>query len=483
MAELELPSIKSLKTALKDLPPGYEGDFNIHVSRHSMLRLADNSPVGWYGRDIVRVRARAVQDKKMGYSMSTDISAESVKNVMKEAVEAAEASSSGDKYSGLPLIKETPFFSNRNIKSTHKFPEGCVIDQSSMKQKAKLSFELCSSMKDSGLSLFGNIETSNHSRMSISTLADIRQASWHMETFDLSSCRDDVGTGRSFWASDLNLNDSEEYNSALNSITEDLMLYSSLPFKSTCDETINDEGLTSGRVVLMPGAFSVLIDWLAMGLSWKAVNTGNSWASDLLGQQISAQFFSLIDDTYQPDMINRPFDHEGIPRHKLKLIERGKLSQLAHDFRSAHEAGLPDSTGHALMQPNNLGGIPRDMIVVNEIECCDLSRESMTKEADVLSLIRELGDGLIINQLHYIGITDRREGIITGTTRDGTIAVKNGKPCCLLPPLRFKLKFSDFFNSIEALGNFRRYCPLRLEGGVLLPAVLSGGFQYERNEL
>ena len=66
------------------------------------------------------------------------------------------------------------------------------------------------------------------------------------------------------------------------------------------------------------------------------------------------------------------------------------------------------STGHALRRPPRLRADP--------VQPLDGRRDA----ASVDELAKLVGDGIYVTRLHYLGVVDPREGIITGMTRDGT---------------------------------------------------------------
>ena len=52
-------------------------------------------------------------------------------------------------------------------------------------------------------------------------------------------------------------------------------------------------------------------------------------------------------------------------------------------------------------------------------------------------------DGIYITRLHYLGIVNPREGVVTGMTRDGTFRIRDGKIAEPLVNLRFTVAVPD----------------------------------------
>jgi PmbA protein len=100
-------------------------------------------------------------------------------------------------------------------------------------------------------------------------------------------------------------------------------------------------------VVLDPNAASSFLGVLAGALSAEAVQKGRSLFAELVGEQIGAELFTLIDDgrlEIGPDAA--PFDDEGVPTERTPLIERGTLRGFLHNIYTA-KRGNARSTGNA----------------------------------------------------------------------------------------------------------------------------------------
>ncbi|MFL5766641.1 MAG: TldD/PmbA family protein [Actinomycetota bacterium] len=100
-------------------------------------------------------------------------------------------------------------------------------------------------------------------------------------------------------------------------------------------------------VVLDPKASSDFLGVLAGALSAEAVQKGRSLFAELVGEQIGAELFTLIDDgrlEIGPEAA--PFDDEGVPTERTPLIERGTLRGFLHNTYTARR-GNARSTGNA----------------------------------------------------------------------------------------------------------------------------------------
>lgn len=195
--------------------------------------------------------------------------------------------------------------------------------------------------------------------------------------------------------------------------------------------------------VLEEIAVADLLRFLArLGLSGQAVQEGRSFAAGKMGQRVCGDDFTLSDDAADPRGLALPFDWEGVPSQQLGLIEAGVLRGLAHDSRSAAKDGQR-STGHASSRfqgfgepwpaPTHLfvapGGTPRE------------------------ELIAGIERGVLVTRFHYTHCPDPQRVVATGTTRDGTFLIEDGRIAGALRNLRFTQSVLDAFSNIEALSN------------------------------
>ena len=73
-------------------------------------------------------------------------------------------------------------------------------------------------------------------------------------------------------------------------------------------------------------------------------------------------------------------------------------------------------------------------------------------EAESTEELAELvGDGLYITRLHYLGVVNSREGVITGMTKDGTFRIRDGKVAEPLVNLRFTVAMPELLADVPGL--------------------------------
>jgi len=67
-------------------------------------------------------------------------------------------------------------------------------------------------------------------------------------------------------------------------------------------------------------------------------------------------------------------------------------------------------------------------------------------------LIRSVGRGILITRFHYTNTPDPRAATMTGTTRDGTFLIEDGRIKGALANVRYTMSALDLFSGIEFLG-------------------------------
>jgi PmbA protein len=87
-----------------------------------------------------------------------------------------------------------------------------------------------------------------------------------------------------------------------------------------------------------------------------------------------------------------------------------------------------------------------------------------------------------VTRLHYLGVVDPREGIITGMTRDGTFKIEGGKVTKPLVNLRFTTSFPKLVEGILGLSeevelvNRSDFYDERYPFGTRVPAIATSAF-------
>ena len=239
--------------------------------------------------------------------------------------------------------------------------------------------------------------------------------------------------------------------------------------------TANADELAPGtyRAVLGPYAVGELLQYFAFDtFSGLALLEERSFLGGKLGERHFDENVSIADDALDPRGLPKGFDFEGVPKQRVPLVENGVLRGAVWDSASAKRAGGSQrSTGHAAPPAfRRWGPLPFALALAGgEAESVD-------------ELVELVGDGVYITRLHYLGIVEPRQGILTGMTRDGTFRIRDGKLAEPLVNLRFTVAVPDVLADVPGLTrettltNQAAFYDERFAYGALVPALATARF-------
>jgi PmbA protein len=207
--------------------------------------------------------------------------------------------------------------------------------------------------------------------------------------------------------------------------------------------------LDRDRIQLTPGDYEAVFEELAVaevlrimsltGLGGQSVREGRSFMSGRIGDRVTGENFTLLDHAMDARTIAAPFDVEGTPTQKVTLVEEGIARGPVYDRTSAKAMGTR-STGHAA-DPARYppGGLAAHLAMAGG---------PATRE----QLIGSVRRGILITRFHYTNTPDPRAATMTGTTRDGTFLIEDGKVTRALANVRYTMSALDLFSGIDLLG-------------------------------
>ena len=207
--------------------------------------------------------------------------------------------------------------------------------------------------------------------------------------------------------------------------------------------------LDRDRRQLDPGEYEAVFEELAVaeilrvvsltGLGGQAVREGRSFMSGRIGEQVSGPAFTLHDDALDPRQLSIPFDPEGTPKRRVTLIERGIARSPVYDRTSARAQGTV-STGHAAERARySLGGHAGNLVMAG----------GNASRGELIASVRR---GILITRFHYTNMPDPKSATMTGTTRDGTFLIEDGRIVGALANVRYTMSSLELFAGIELLG-------------------------------
>jgi predicted Zn-dependent protease len=163
--------------------------------------------------------------------------------------------------------------------------------------------------------------------------------------------------------------------------------------------------------------------------------------SGRLGERVMGENISIWDDGLSASTIPVPFDYEGVPKKRVKFVDRGVASNVVWDTYQAGKQppGEASSTGHALPAGNTFGPLPLHTFM----QPGDATREDMIKSTK---------RGLWVTRFWYTRAVHPLNVIVTGMTRDGTFLIEDGKVVGPVRNMRFTQGYVEALNNVDMIG-------------------------------
>ncbi|MCE7735448.1 MAG: hypothetical protein GPJ54_11260 [Candidatus Heimdallarchaeota archaeon] len=219
----------------------------------------------------------------------------------------------------------------------------------------------------------------------------------------------------------------------------------------TAMDTVNVITLDAKEYEVLLGTQAVadLVVYILFSADSISFHESNSYTADRLGDQIFDKQFSIENAPRNAtDIANvASFDREGLPTENQHFIDNGVLKFVAYNsfFASKYLEDKNQATGTSLFMPWGAAFIPMSGLVSNG----DKSLENQISDMD---------DGLYVKNFWYNRFTIRREGGLTGLTRNGLYHVKNGEIQGAVRNLRYTESFVKAFgpDNIRSMSKDRR---------------------------
>ena len=219
----------------------------------------------------------------------------------------------------------------------------------------------------------------------------------------------------------------------------------------------NAKEIPAGRytVILEPPAAAGLLTWLIRMLNAKSYDKGTSAFSGKLDSPIVDQRLTLQNRPDHPDLLGQGFTQEGLPVNQVTWINEGVLKQLDYDRFTANQHRI--QTLPTLESPLLKGENPN------------------TTEID--DLIRNTDYGILVTNFWYIRPVNPTDLTLTGMTRDGTFLIEEGRITTPVRNFRFHDSPLRAFNQIESL-TIPQEATSSETGKFLIPALKINDFHF-----
>ncbi len=215
-------------------------------------------------------------------------------------------------------------------------------------------------------------------------------------------------------------------------------LASSASAKAAASEEPREVSPGRYTVILEPAAALDLTGQIFTDFSATAIGDGRSFLTDRLGQKLFGENIDILDDAWHPMQSGAPFDGEGAPRRRLKLVRGGRGSRHRLFAPHGRQSGRRAQRATVFRCPTRWAKRPTNIVISG----------GATPLEDMIAATER---GILVTRLWYIREVDPYRKIFTGMTRDGTFLVEDGRVSAGLRNFRFNQSVIELLSNVEAL--------------------------------
>jgi PmbA protein len=311
------------------------GAAEVHAQSHNELEsdveLAQISSVNQQVASQIAIRVFI--DKKMGNAFTNIPTREAADEAISLAINAAKATTKDDDWVALPSPAEYPKIEGLWFDDVVKQESGVIIDATGE------LISMCSAAEE-GLIVVGGGSGVTYGAAAYANSNGIAHSEKATMSYivAVAVAQTEVGMTPSVISYDLQRNLDVNLEKMVSKIANQIRL---------CKNVVN--GKTGKHtVVFHPQAYSQLLNYTLMeGVKGDNVARAKSKIADKIGDAIASEHFSLLDDGLYVGAANTSIaDHEGVPRQRTPIIEKGVLKTFLWDTYWANKMGV-QSTGNA----------------------------------------------------------------------------------------------------------------------------------------
>ena len=189
--------------------------------------------------------------------------------------------------------------------------------------------------------------------------------------------------------------------------------------------------------ILEPSAVLDLVGFLFYDFAGTSVHDQRSCFTGRMGKKLFGENISIWDDVYHPLQLGPPFDGEGMPRQRVRLVDRGVPVSLVYSRATAKQMKAKP-TGHGFSLPTEDGEAPLNLVFSGG-------------NASTEEMVRSTERGLLITRLWYIREVDPYKKVLTGMTRDGTFLIEGGRVIGAVRNFRFNQSIIEMLANVEMM--------------------------------
>ncbi len=411
----------------------------------NLSRFAENVIHQNIARSDHNIFTRVVLGKKIGISSTNRLEEKELKKCIKNAIEIAKFQREDENFISLPKSEKTKNdFSYKSAPVTIPQNKAIEIERIvKMCQKESLLSSGAFQNKRETLAVVSSLGTSKF----------FEQTSAHIS---LTVNDRDQNSG---WAQDFRSNQEE------------------LDMQGVTGTAMGKVLLSTNPIELPPGKYAVILEQAAvanlllllsfLGFGAKGFIEKRSFMAGKIEEKITGDNITIIEDSNSSENPGIPFDYEGVDKKRVVLIENGVAKGVVYDSYYANLAAT-QSTGHALPPGNNFGPYPQNLVM-------DGGESSMEE------LIASTPRGILITSFWYLNYMNPSKTMVTGTTRDGTFLIENGKIKSGLKNMRIAQSILEALSNVSMLSKQRKLCP-QYGVSLLVPSVKIENFNFIPNQ-
>jgi PmbA protein len=385
--------------------------------------------------------ARTILGKKIGVAVTNSIGDAGLRKVIKESIEIAQNQQEDPDFVSLPqspLAPEVKGF----YEKTYEF---------SPSERIKMVRSMVRDCEKEKMNSFGALETETESVAVVNSLGTEQFFKGTQAHLTLTTSLN----GASGWA--------QGFNRDMDKIDAEDVAKTAIE-KAIASQNPIELPPKEYTVILEEAAVASLLLFLGfLGFGGKTFSQGRSFMSQKIGERITGENISIVEDPLNSEMVGIPFDYEGVPKKRVTLIEKGVARGVVYNSYYANKFGT-QSTGHALKPNNPFGPYPKNMVMA-------------PGDSNLEEMISSTQQGIFITRLWYINYLNPMKTMVTGTTRGGTFLIEDGKITKAVKNMRIGQSILEAFSNVELMTKTRRVCP---QFGVvmLVPAMKINKFNF-----
>lgn len=407
-----------------NLTKGFETQIKTELIQDGTTRFANNQITQHTDIDKLSVTVKLAKGKRVGSGYTSTITESYLEQFIKNLIQSIKNSPEISFYQGLPDPRKGDTFDGSGFNWS---PEDRV-------QTIREAIKTGESIK-SDINLSGTASENKTYKRIVSTNGIDVEDSYQTNYFKINAIAgkpDERGYGQEeiFWRST-----EPDYTT----MTQDAV--------NTAIKTIKFIDLPAPKdyeVILDSSAVGNMLLYMLISINPVDFHEGSSFASDRIGEKIFDENLSIDNLPRDPSqaIIVGSYDNEGIATKNVSLIDKGVLKHIPYNSFYASKF-LQDknlTTGSEFFSDEE--PLPVSAVVKN-------GKKSLDDQ------IAEVKEGLLVKTFWYNRFTIKKEGGLTGLTRNGLFYIKDGEIKNAVRNLRYTESFVKAFgpDNIISIGN------------------------------